>query len=316
MPPDTAEPVLILSPAVAEMFGDPGPDLRIVPGWEGLGQIPAGERARIRILVAGGPRIDAALMDELPGLGLVAFMSAGYDSIDLSAARARGIKVSHAPGLNAGEVADLAMAMILGLLCGLPGGHHHALSGEWERSGRLPLRASLRGRQVGLVGMGAIGRELLPRLAPFGFDVAWWGPRPKPDVAVPRCESLLGLARRSDVLVVCNRPDPTGIPLVDRRILDELGRDAFLVNVARGSVCDEAALRSALREGRLAGAGLDVFVGETLNPAQWHGVPNVILSPHMGGATIESLHRQASAAKANIRHFRDGMPLPSPVPEP
>src|SRR3546814_321118 len=138
--------------------------------------------------------------------------------------------------------------MLLNLLCGLPAAHRHVAHGLWMDSGRMPLRPSLRGRAIGLVGMGAIGRAVADRLAPFGMTLRWWAPRDKPECPLPRAASLADLARESEALILCCRADASSRGMVDRTILAALGPQGILVNVARGMVVDENALRTALLE--------------------------------------------------------------------
>ena len=154
---------------------------------------------------------------------------------------------------------------------------------------------------------------MLNRLTPFGVDLKWWGPRPKPDVETPYVENLEDLADRCRGLVICCRPDDTTRHLINDAVIDRLGADGVIVNVSRGSVVDEAALIAALKANRLGGAGLDVFDPEPTNSNRWAGVPNVILTPHQGGAMFETLFAQAQLAQSNIENFLDRKPLLSSV---
>ena len=166
---------------------------------------------------------------------------------------------------------------------------------------------------VGIVGLGSIGLEVVKRLEPFGCSLSWWGPSAKPDVDLPYFESVEALADECRALIVCCRPDASTRHLINRDILDRLGPDGALVNVSRGSVVDEEALIDALKSERLGGAGLDVFDPEPTSSERWEGVPNVILTPHQGGSTYETLFAQAQLAQTNVENFLDGKPLLSSV---
>lgn len=264
------------------------------------------------LLSASIEKLDGAMLARFPNLKMIASVSAGFSNIDLDACRARGIAVTNAPGMNSGDVADLAVALMTSLLLRVPQTQAYIMSDQWLTSAP-PLRHSIRDMPIGIVGLGSIGKEVLHRLTPFGVDLKWWGPRPKPDVDTPYVETLEDLADQCRGLVVCCRPDETTHHLINDKILDRLGPDGVLVNVSRGSVIDETALIEALKSNRLGGAGLDVFDPEPTNSARWKGVPNIILTPHQGGATYETLFAQAQLAQSNVENFLDGKPLLSSV---
>lgn len=264
------------------------------------------------LLSASIERLDKPVLDRLPNLKMVASISAGFSNIDLEACAARGIPVTNAPGLNSGDVADLAVAMMTSLLLRMPASQEYILSGQWTDKAP-PLRHSLRGMAVGIVGMGSIGQEAAARLEPFGFDIKWWGPRAKSEISYTYVPSLLELAEQSQGLIVCCRPDASTHKMIDEAILGALGAQGALVNVSRGSVVDEAALIDALRSGKLGGAGLDVFDPEPTSGDRWKDVPNVLLTPHQGGSTFETLFKQAQLAQENIEAFLNGDQLLSQV---
>lgn len=314
MPTEQACPILVLHPVIADLFGPPPPGTTFIEAWHDPELIPAGGARDVRVLLAAGSEnMDGALFDHLPDLGLIACIATGYDGIDMAEAQKRGIAVTNAHGRNAPEVADVAVSMLLSLLCGLPAAHDHVLSGGWRSQGRLPLRPSLRGKRIGIVGLGAIGQAVAERLAPFGMEISWWGPHPKPDQPLPRAESLLALARASDALILCNRPDAASRHMIDKELLAALGPAGLLVNVARGMIVDEDALHHALITGELGGAGLDVFDPEPPADGRWATVPNLVLAPHIAGATIESVAAQIMMARENIDCFLHGRPLLSPL---
>lgn len=264
------------------------------------------------LLSASIEKLDKAMLSRFPNLKMVASVSAGFSNIDLGECRARGIAVTNAPGMNSGDVADLAVALMTSLLLRIPQTQDYIMTDQWVGAAP-PLRHSIRNMPVGIVGLGSIGKEVLARLTPFGVDVKWWGPRPKPEIETPYVASLEDLADQCRGLVVCCRPDDTTRHLINGNILDRLGPEGVLVNVSRGSVVDEAALIDALKSNRIGGAGLDVFDPEPTNSARWADVPNVILSPHQGGATFETLFAQAQLAQSNVENFLDGKSLLSSV---
>ncbi|MEP3422860.1 MAG: 2-hydroxyacid dehydrogenase [Erythrobacter sp.] len=266
------------------------------------------------LLSASIEKLDKTVLEQLPNLKMVASISAGFSNIDLQACAERGIPVTNAPGLNSGDVADLAVTMMASLLLRMPNSQTYIMSDQWtEKAG--PLRHSLRGMTIGIVGMGSIGKEVAARLEPFGFEIKWWGPRAKSKIVFPYVPSLMELAQLSQGLIVCCRPDASTHKMIDGAMLDALGESGALVNVSRGSVVDETALIAALKSGRLAGAGLDVFDPEPTSSDRWKDVPNILLTPHQGGSTYETLFKQAQLAQDNIEAFLNDEPLLSPVAE-
>lgn len=264
------------------------------------------------ILSASIVKLDKAVLDRFPNLKMIASVSVGFSNIDLDECRSRGIAVTNAPGLNSGDVADLAATMMTSLLLRTPQVHDYIMTDQWVTS-VPPLRHSIRNVPVGIVGFGSIGKEVTKRLSPFGVDLKWWGPRPKPEVELPYVGSLEELASACRGLIVCCRPDDTTRNLINAKIIDCLGPEGALVNVSRGSVVDEDSLIDALRTNRLGSAALDVFDAEPTSSAKWAGVPNVILTPHQGGATYETLFAAAELAQSNVENFLDGNSLLSSV---
>ncbi|NDC57861.1 MAG: hypothetical protein EBZ50_03330 [Alphaproteobacteria bacterium] len=179
---------------------------------------------------------------------------------------------------------------------------------------RAPHLQRLRGRKLGIVGLGAIGAAFATRAAALGLDVRWTGPRPKPDAPYPFEPDLAALAAWADVLAVCAPGGAATDKLIDAGVIAALGPDGMLINVARGSLVDEDALIDALKAGRLGSAGLDVFATEPTPPARWADVPNVTLTPHLGGATREAIMESAQLVLENLRRFFAGDPLATPAP--
>jgi len=272
----------------------------------------AAEGQRIAAIVhAGEFKLDPGVLSEMPRLGLIACVSVGYDGVDVPWCRAHGIQVTHSTGLNADDVADHAVGLLIAAWRGLVEGDRRLRAGEWTITDRMRPRHSLRGRKAGIVGLGHIGEAVARRLEAFGMPIAWWGPNPK-DSRWPRADSLVALARDCDALMVCTRGDAAG--LISAEVIEAVGPRGCIVNISRGPVVDEDALIAALKDGRLGMAGLDVFEQEPTPPARWEGVPNTVLTPHTAGGTLESIPQMVAMTLENLRRFFHGEPLATPVP--
>jgi lactate dehydrogenase-like 2-hydroxyacid dehydrogenase len=271
------------------------------------------DRPQVRAIAhAGEIPLEPDFLESLPGLGLIACVSVGYDGVDVPWCRARGIEVTHADGLNAEDVADHAVGLIIAAWRNIVAGDRMIREGRWTAADRMGPRPGLKGRKVGIVGLGHIGEAVAVRVEAFGMEVAWWGPRPK-GVPWPRAESLLDLAHHSDILVVACRADAANRGLISRAVIEAVGPRGLIVNVARGSVIDEDALIAALKDGRLGRAALDVFVEEPTPASRWADVPGGAPPPPTAGGTVDSIPRMVAQALDNLeRHFA-GRPLASPV---
>jgi glyoxylate/hydroxypyruvate reductase len=305
--------ILAMHPGMQGLFPNKPDKWEFIAHADSVDATIAERGSEVEVLLSASiEKLDKPVLDQLPNLKMVASISAGFSNIDLDACAARGIPVTNAPGLNSGDVADLAVAMMTSLLLRMPSSQEYILSGQWTEKAP-PLRHSLRGKTIGIVGMGSIGQETAARLDPFGFEIKWWGPRPKDEIAYTYAPSLLELAEQSMGLIICCRPDASTYKMIDRTILEALGESGALVNVSRGGVVDETALVAALKSGELGGAGLDVFDPEPTSPETWKGVPNILLTPHQGGSTFETLFKQAQLAQENIDAFLKGEDLLSQV---
>jgi len=286
-------------------------------GWRILGPddidagLPADTAAGIEVLVSDGDVLDRNLVEALPSLELVACFSTGYPGIDLRHLRLRGIALTTAAGVNAHDVADHAIALLLAWWHRIPAADRNVRDGSWR--GRLTPRSSLRGKRVGIVGLGRIGLQIARRAEALGLSVTWCGPREKPGTGYARADSLMALARSSDILVVAIRATPANAGTINGEVLEALGPGGLLVNVSRGSVVDEAALVRALTLGTIAGAALDVFAQEPTNAQVWGRFENVVLSPHIAGYTQEAGVAMFGQLRENIRRHFAGQPLLTPV---
>ena len=272
------------------------------------------ENPGVRALVSTGSKpLPEAILNH-PNLGIVAMMGAGYEGIRVDQLFARGLEVTNAAGANADDVADHALALLLGLIRRVVDGDRRVREGLWVDPSVIFKMPSIRNLRAGIFGMGAIGQGLARRIEAFGSPVSWYGPRPKPEIKYPRAESLLELARNSDVLFLAHRADETNRGVVDAEILKALGPKGYLVNVSRGSAVDEATLVGALRDGTIAGAAIDVFEPEPVTDRRWADVPNCLLAPHIGGAGLGAWDNIGALVTDNLNRFFAGQPVATPIP--
>jgi phosphoglycerate dehydrogenase-like enzyme len=265
----------------------------------------------IEVLVCGGDGLDRRLVESLPRLKLVACFTTGYAGIDVAYLRSRGIALTTAAGVNAHDVADHAIALMLAWWHGIVRADRAVRAGQWREG--LGPRPSLRGKRAGVVGLGRIGLAIAHRAEALGMSVHWWGPRAKPAASYTRAASLLELARDSDVLLVASRALPTNVGQIDREVLAALGPGGLLVNVSRGSLVDEPALIEALRTGAIAGAALDVFAHEPTDAHVLIALENVVVTPHIAGYTSDAGVAMFGQLRENIRRYFAGEPLLTPV---
>jgi len=272
--------------------------------------LPPEVAGRIEVVVSG-EQVPNALVDALPALKLVACFSTGYSRIDLAQLRSRGVALTTAAGVNAHDVADHALALLLALWHRIPELDGRVRQGGWRTMS--DARPSLRGRRAGVVGLGRIGTAIADRLTAHEIDVRWWGPHPKPEAAYDRAPSLHALAGWSDILIVATRADPANASQIDADILHALGAGGILINISRGFLVDENALIEALRSGTVGGAALDVFEEEPPSADRWGDVPNVVLTPHVAGFTREAGEDLPRQQQENVRRYYAGEPLLTPV---
>jgi lactate dehydrogenase-like 2-hydroxyacid dehydrogenase len=270
---------------------------------------PAGVHVAV---VGGGAKVGAAEMDALPGLRAIANFGVGYDSVDVAEARRRGIVVSNTPDVLTDAVADLAAFLVVDVLRGITAADRWLRTGAWGRGEKPRLTRDVRGAAVGVLGLGRIGQAAAERLEAFGAQIHYHSRSPK-DVAWTYHDSAVALAAASDVLVVLTPGGAGTDKLVDATVLDALGPEGFLVNVARGSVVDEEALVAALEDGRIAGAGLDVFADEPHVPAALLDRDDVVLLPHVGSATVQTREAMGRLVLDNVDAFLERGELVTPV---
>ncbi len=269
---------------------------------------------RIRAIAASGEsKLPREFLARLPSLELISVFGVGYDGVDVAAARERGIGVTHTPNVLNDEVADLALALMLAVSRRIPQADRYVREGHWP-SGPMPLARKMSGARLGIVGLGRIGLAIARRAEAFAMTIAYTARSPKPESPYRYLPSAEALAAEVDFLVVITPGGAGTRKLIDARVLAALGPEGYLVNVARGSVVDEAALIEALQKRTIAGAGLDVFESEPNVPDALKALDNVVLTPHVGSATWQTRQAMSDLAFGNLAAHFAGKPLLSPVP--
>jgi lactate dehydrogenase-like 2-hydroxyacid dehydrogenase len=273
--------------------------------------------ASVRAMAVSAPvqSVDDALFAALPKLQIISSFGVGYDHIDANAAAKRGIVVTHTPDVLTEEVADTAIGLLLNTVRELPQSERYLRAGKWL-GGNFPLsRATLRDRTVGMVGLGRIGVAIARRLEAFGVPVVYHTRQPRPELGYRHYPRLLDMAHDVDTLIVIVPGGAATKNMIDAEVLDALGPNGIVINVARGSVIDEPALIAALRERKILAAGLDVFAAEPHVPEELLAMDNVVLLPHVGSASEFTRAKMDQLLVDNIRAWAADKPPLTPVPE-
>jgi hydroxypyruvate reductase len=261
---------------------------------------------------SGGKGMDAALINALPKLKIIACFGVGVDAIDLATASKRGIKVSNTPDVLTEDVADLAMGLLLATVRRIAQGDRHVREGKWLK-GAMALTATVQNRTLGIIGMGRIGRAIARRAETFGMTICYQGPNRKSDVDYRYFADPAALAKHCDFLIAACPGGEATRGIVGRDVIEALGPEGVFVNIARGSVVDEPALVDALVSGRLGGAGLDVFADEPRVPEALLKLDSVVLQPHQGSATSPTRQAMGQLVIDNLAAWFAGKPLVTPV---
>lgn len=272
-------------------------------------------RQEIRLgTLKGHSHVDGAFFDLFANMHTFANYGVGYDSIDTKAATARGIRVTNTPDVLSADVADLAIGLLLSFLRQFRGAEDWLRSGDWGTKGEYPLQRTMSGQKTGIVGLGRIGRAIAERMRAFDNEIHYYSRAPKdtPDGwtyhATPQA-----LAAEVDFLIVALSGGPDTAGLVDKATIAALGPEGVLINISRGSTIDEEALITALETKSIAGAGLDVFVGEPNPDPRFRTLDNAVLLPHVASATQASRRAMGALVRANLIAARDGQELLTPV---
>jgi lactate dehydrogenase-like 2-hydroxyacid dehydrogenase len=267
-------------------------------------------------VTSGRSGVDATLMSTLPRLGAVVNFGVGYDTTDVEAAAARGIEVSNTPDVLTDCVADTAVGLIIDVMRQFSAADRYVRAGRWPVTGNYPLTRQVSNTRVGIIGLGRIGSAIAKRLSAFGCTITYHNRRVVDGSPYAYVPSAVELAQGVDVLVVAAAGGSGTQRLVSREVIDALGADGYLINIARGSVVDEDALVEALVAGRLAGAGLDVFVDEPDVPEALLTMDNVVVLPHVASGTVETRAAMEELTLRNLDEFLATGQLVTPVPMP
>ena len=273
----------------------------------------ADKGARCRaLLTSGNVTMSGAMLDAMPQLAMVSCATAGYDALPVGEFAARGIALSNTSPALRDDVADMAILLTLAAQRSFVAGDAYVRNGDWAAKGMFPLQRSVSGKRLGIVGLGSLGQAVGLRAQAFNMRIGYWNRRPKP-VEWSHQPDLIELARDSDVLIVTVAGGPDTAGLISAPVMEALGPEGLLVNIARGSVVDEPALIAALESGALGAAALDVYASEPDPDPRLTALPNVTLSPHHASGTEEARRAMAQLALDNLTAFFAGKPLISPV---
>ncbi|GBQ90711.1 2-hydroxyacid dehydrogenase [Asaia krungthepensis] len=304
--------ILMIDPMSAEFNEQLGSPFHLHPfsTIEALGALAG----RIEgVTTGGGSGLPRPIMDALPNLKVISVNGVGYDKVDLDECRRRGIRLATAQGVLTDDVADMAIGLMLDTVRGITASDRFVRAGQWGKA-PVPNSWTLKGKKLGIAGFGAIGKAVAKRAAAFDMTIAYFSSREQPDTPhYPFYPELRVLAEWADVLVLCVAGGARSYHMIDHAILEALGPSGFLINVARGTVVDEAALLKALQDGTIRGAGLDVFEQEPHVPEAFYGLDNVVLQAHRASSTVETRHAMGRLVFDNLAAFFQGEPLLTPV---
>ena len=273
--------------------------------------------ADVRAMAVSAPvePIKEALYARLPNLEIIASFGVGYDHIDAAAAAQRGIVVTNTPDVLTEEVADTAVGLLICTVRELPEAERYLRAGKWPKANYPLSRATLRNRTVGLVGIGRIGQAIARRLEAFGVPIVYHTRQPRADLPYRHYPELIDMAKEVDTLIVIVPGGAATRNMIDAKVLEALGPDGILINIARGSVVDEGALIEALKQRKIFAAGLDVFVNEPDVPAELLALDNVVLLPHLGSASVYTREKMDQLLVDNLLAWSRGEAPLTPVPE-
>ena len=257
----------------------------------------------------------AEFIDRMPRLKVISSHGVGYDGVAADYAASKGVVVTHTPNVLNDDVANTTIMLILATMRRLIEQNQYLRDGRWISEGNAPLTRSIAGKKVGIVGLGRIGEAIAHKLSVFNCEVVYHSRNQKPEVTLPYYGNLVDMASDCDVLIVITPGGAATNKLINKEVIDALGPEGTLINVARGTVVDEAEMVAALQDGRLGSAGLDVFEDEPKVPEVLFDMPNVVLTPHVASATQETRQAMSDLVVENlIKFFEDGAPV-APVPE-
>lgn len=310
-----AQEVLVMGPIPAAQLEQLEKNYRIHKLWQA--ENPEAKLNEVRNNITGMVStaffgVTAKIIRALPNLEIISHFGVGYDSVDVKVAKEQGVIVTNTPDVLTDDTADIGIALTLAVFRRTVEGDIYVRSGQWIKKGPMPLGRSLRGKTMGIVGLGRIGQAIAKRAEAFGLNIIYHGPRDK-KVSYPFVANLEEMATKSDILMVACPYTADTHHLVDAKVLKALGRDGVLVNIARGKIVDEKALIDALESGVIAGAGLDVFEKEPDVPSALCRLDNVVLQPHVGSATHETRGAMAQLVVDNLLLYFEKAEVLTPV---
>ena len=267
------------------------------------------------IAFRGHSFLSGKMMDQMPKLKMIANFGVGYDTIDVPHALTRGINVSNTPDVLTEDVADLGIGMMIAWSRNIPGAQAWIKSGEWAKHGEFRLQRKVSRKRAGVVGLGRIGRAVAERLVPFNIDVSYFARSAKETPGWTHYNDIAAMAKEVDVLFICVSGGPSTAGIIGEKEIAALGEAGLLINISRGTTIDEGALLTALEQGTISGAAMDVFMNEPNIDPRFLALDNVLLSPHQSSGTIETRTRMGELQRENLAAHFAGEPLVTPVPE-
>lgn len=288
-------------------------DIKQLPDWEGFRK--RHENDVVALLTNGHDGAPRSLVEQFPNLKVIACNGVGYDAVDIPCALERQIMVTHTPNVLNKDVANTTLLLMLAISRRLMRDTHWIEAGRWANEGNAPLTQSIEGARVGIVGLGRIGSTIARKLQAFDCELSYHARSQKSEVHYAYYANLVEMAKAVSYLVVITPGDDSTHHLINRDVMEALGPQGTLINVARGSVVDEPALVDALTSGKLGAAALDVFENEPYVPEALLGMDNVLLTPHVGSATEQTRRAMGNLAANNIISFYNEGEAISPVPE-
>ncbi len=298
--------VLLVNPLYGPTQAELESNYQVHKLWEAsdsatlLSEIAADVKA---IVTDGGSGASADLMRQLPKVGMVTVFGVGVDAVDLDYCKVNGIRVGNTPDVLTDDVADLALALCLSSYRQIPFAHQYASTGLWESQGAAPLTTKFTGASVGILGLGRIGQAIAKRLEGFKCQISYCNRNERSDVEYHYYSDLIAMAEAVDCLILAVAPTPDMAGFVGPDVFAALGKNGRIINVSRGLVLDEPALAEALQSGKIAGAGLDVFVNEPLINSDLLNMPNVVLQPHVASGTVQTRTAMGNLMLENLANF-------------
>lgn len=312
----TKPDILMIGPMMAYVMETLEEAYTVHRYWEAKDKdaLVAANADKIRaIATSGHSGASRALIGSLPKLEAIGCYGVGYDAIDVEAATEAGVKVSNTPNVLNDDVADMGMALMLAVTRRIPLYDRYVRSGSWPAKGEPQLTATLRNKTLGIVGLGRIGKTIARRAQAFDLEIAYHGRSEQADQPFTFYADLTEMAQNVDILLAICPGGPATAGIINTPVLEALGPEGIFINIARGSVVDEPALVAALEQGKIGGAGLDVFAAEPQVPEALWAMDNVVMQPHMGSGTAHTRKAMGQLVIDNLAAHFAGKPLLTPV---